>query len=68
LSEESCGDNDNISGVLNGNDDSSGQLNFLPGLFQIHNIDTVIGSMTHILSHVVVHVLGSKVALGGKEP
>jgi len=69
LSIRSGRDNDNISGVLDGNDSSGGQLNLLPGLLEIDDVDTTLeGFMGDIRGHVEVKVGGPDVALRGEEP
>jgi len=51
-------------GVLDGHDDASRQLQLLPGLGQIDDVDAVIAPLEHVALHLEVQVLGAQVALG----
>jgi len=57
----------NISGIFDGDDDSSSQNELLPGLSDVDDMNTVFGtSLEYIASHVGVAVAGAEVDLAGK--
>lgn len=68
LSIRSSGHDDDVSGVLDGGDDTGGELNLLPGLLQVDDVGTVVSAVADVRLHVEVQVDVSKVSLGGEEP
>jgi len=60
------GDNANILGVFNGDDDSSGQNQLLPSLLEINQIDTITASLPYISGHSRLQISGTKVDLASE--
>lgn len=59
-------DADNILRVLNSDNDSGGELDLLPGLFNINQMNTIVFS-SDVRLHGMDAVLGSNMALGGQQ-
>jgi len=62
LSIRSGGHDDDVGGVLDAGDDTGGQLDLLPGLIKVDEVDSVVGTVTHVGLHVEVEVGGTNVA------
>jgi hypothetical protein len=59
-----CSDSYNdVEGVLDGHDDSGGELNLLPGVFDVDDVNTLRVSSSGVSGHGVIAVLGSEVDL-----
>lgn len=54
---------DDFFGSVDGGDDSSGELDLLPGLFEVDDVDTFGVFMVNISAHFVVKVQGTEVSL-----
>ena len=58
---------DNVSRVLDGHNDAGRELQLVPGLAEVHDVDTVsLATLPHVALHLEVAVLGAEVALGRK--
>jgi len=66
LTVGSGADNDDFFGSVNGGDDSSGELDLLPGLFEVDDVDTFGVFMVNISAHFVVKVQGTEVSVASE--
>ena len=58
---------DNVSRVLDGHNDAGSELQLVPGLAEVHDVDTVsLATLPHVALHLEVAVLGAEVALSRK--
>jgi len=64
LSVGSSANNNDIFWLVDGGNDSSSELNFLPGLFNVDDVDTFGIFMVNISVHFVVEVQSSEVGIG----
>lgn len=63
----SGGDDTDVVGVLDGSEDTSSKDELLPGLADVDNVDTIGTPLPDVVLHSLVTVLGTEVALSGKE-
>ena len=56
-------DDDNVGRILNGRDDSGGNLKLLPSLGDIDQVNTILGSLEHVRLHSEVDVTSAQVRL-----
>ena len=63
LTEWSGRDSDHVLGVVNGDDNSSGELDFLPGFFDVNKMYSVFFS-SNIRFHFIYTILSTNVTLG----
>jgi len=66
LTVGSGADNDDFFGSVDGGDDSSGELDLLPGLFEVDDVDTFGVFMVNISAHFVVKVQGTEVSVASE--
>lgn len=64
LSGNSGGNDDDVLWVLDGSDGSSSELDLLPGLLEVEDVDSFLVLVGDESLHVEVQVLGSDVAIG----
>mmetsp|Transcript_828 Transcript_828/g.761 ORF Transcript_828/g.761 Transcript_828/m.761 type:complete len:283 (-) Transcript_828:74-922(-) len=57
-------DGDNISRVLDGNDNTGGKNNLLPSLSNVEDVNTILTTTPDVLLHGIIRVLGSRVHIG----
>jgi hypothetical protein len=62
LTVRSGRDDNNVFIVINGDDDSGGQFDLLPGLLHIQNVHTFVGLVVDVTFHLMVDVLCANVA------
>ena len=55
------GDNENIGGIFNGCDGTSGQHKLFPSLLQVDDVHTILTPLEDVLFHLHLGVVGSKV-------
>lgn len=67
LTVGSCGLHHDISGVLNRHNYAGRQLQLLPSLPEVDDVNPVIAPLINIAFHLEVAILGSQVALSGQQ-
>jgi len=63
----SGGDDTNVAGILNSSNDTGSQNNFLPGLANVNDVNTIRATFPHVRLHMLFTILGSDVGLGREE-
>eukprot|EP01084_Bolivina_argentea_P164314 285673_1 len=66
LTEQTHGADGDISGVLDGDDDTGGEHQLLPGGVEVDDVDTVLGAASGVAAHLVAAVLGTEVDVAGQ--
>ena len=60
------GADEDISGVLDGGDHTSGDLDLLPSLLQVDDVDTTLLALVGVVLHAGINVLGTEMGLAWK--
>jgi hypothetical protein len=67
LTIDSGADNHNVFRVSNSGDNSGGELNLLPGFFNVDVMSTVSTSVSDVSLHVVVEIEGTNMSIGSQK-